>query len=441
MKPFISIVIPVYNGADFLRKAIESALAQTYDNYEVIVVNDGSNDEGRTEQIAQSYGSKIRYFKKENGGVATALNLALREMRGEYFSWLSHDDFYYPQKLERQMDALEKCGDMTRILISDYDRYDNERKNFSHFHMESMYPRPVIENSVFSILQGLVGGCSMLIHKSHFDRVGGFDEKLRTTQDYDLWFRMFRGQRLLYLPECVMAVRGHPRQGTHTIPTFRREQEALYIRFVKELSEREIMDMYGSKNIFYTQLLSMLSRWGAMGAYRFVNDLFQKEAVPEDLLVKLHGFYDFIAGLSGGKAKYICIFCAGRWGIHLYHELTGRLVRVDFFCDNDARKVGYVLENTWCVPLEKLQDVKGETLVIVSTVKPDPILQQLKELSFPFVATKQDFSEQLFSVPRIKWMTAMDSLKDVDYDSPQTEALIAQFKRTIFDICTYYENR
>ena len=73
----VSIIIPVYNGSNYLKEAIESALAQTYDNVEVLVVNDGSNDGGATEQIALSYGERIRYFKKENGGVASALNVGI----------------------------------------------------------------------------------------------------------------------------------------------------------------------------------------------------------------------------------------------------------------------------------------------------------------------------------------------------------------------------
>ena len=79
-------------------------MAQTYERVEVIVVNDGSTDD--TEQIALSYGEQIRYFRKENGGVSSALNLGIKEMKGEYFSWLSHDDVYTPDKIEVQIDAL-----------------------------------------------------------------------------------------------------------------------------------------------------------------------------------------------------------------------------------------------------------------------------------------------------------------------------------------------
>ena len=76
--PLVSIVIPVYNGSDFLVEAIESAINQTYKNIEVLVVNDGSNDNNATEKICKSFGEKVRCFYKENGGVATALNLGIK---------------------------------------------------------------------------------------------------------------------------------------------------------------------------------------------------------------------------------------------------------------------------------------------------------------------------------------------------------------------------
>ena len=90
--PVVSIVIPVYNGSNYLREAVDSALQQTYGRTEVIVVDDGSDDGGRTDAIIRSYGDRVRRFRKPNGGVSTALNHGLREMTGEWFAWLSHDD-------------------------------------------------------------------------------------------------------------------------------------------------------------------------------------------------------------------------------------------------------------------------------------------------------------------------------------------------------------
>ena len=98
----VSIVIPVYNGSNYLKEAIDSALAQTYSNIEVLVINDGSDDNNATHNIALSYGDKIKYYKKENGGVSSALNLGLTMMRGDYFSWLSHDDIYVEKKLRNK---------------------------------------------------------------------------------------------------------------------------------------------------------------------------------------------------------------------------------------------------------------------------------------------------------------------------------------------------
>ena len=121
-KPKVSLVIPVYKGANYMREAIDSALAQTYENLEIIVVNDGSKDGGATDSIARSYGDKIRYFSKENGGVSTALNLAIKNMKGEYFTWLSHDDIYLPNKVESQVNYLIEnhlVGTKT-ILYADY---------------------------------------------------------------------------------------------------------------------------------------------------------------------------------------------------------------------------------------------------------------------------------------------------------------------------------
>ena len=126
--PQVSIVIPVYNGSNYLADAIDSTLAQTYTNTEVIVINDGSNDGDKTEKIALSYGNQIRYFAKENGGVSSALNLGIQKAEGEYISWLSHDDAYLPDKIQTQIEHLKDTSRDT-ILFSDYEIID-ENSNF-----------------------------------------------------------------------------------------------------------------------------------------------------------------------------------------------------------------------------------------------------------------------------------------------------------------------
>jgi len=121
----ISVIIPVYNGANYLREAVESALAQTHPDVEVIVVNDGSNDGGATHDVALSFRSRIRYIEKANGGVASALNAGIREMRGDFFSWLSHDDVFYPEKLARQVAHLRRLNDDKAISFCNYHEIDS----------------------------------------------------------------------------------------------------------------------------------------------------------------------------------------------------------------------------------------------------------------------------------------------------------------------------
>src|SRR5689334_22845299 len=106
MNPKVSIIIPVYNGSNYLHEAIDSALAQTYKNIEVIVVNDGSTDEGATDKVALSYGDRITYISKQNGGVSTALNVGIQSSTGVFIAWLSHDDVFLPHKIELQVDVM-----------------------------------------------------------------------------------------------------------------------------------------------------------------------------------------------------------------------------------------------------------------------------------------------------------------------------------------------
>lgn len=440
--PLVSIVIPVYNGSNYLREAIDSALAQTYSNFEVIVVNDGSNDNGKTEEIALSYGDKIRYFYKENGGVATALNLAIKNMKGKYFSWLSHDDLYYPNKLEVQIEALKKCGDMTRIVISDYDLLKQARQEISTFRLTDMASIEKIENSVFTVLQGLVDGCELLIHKSHFERVGNFNETLITTQDYDLWFRMFRYQKLLYIPKSLVISRLHKEQGRNTIACFIKEMEENNLRFINLISKEEVIAMYGSNANFYSKMLRLFRGNNMKMAFSETNKKFQETSIPNDFSEKIGQMKEFLAGISNNKAKKICIFGAGYQGINLYYELKNKLINVDYFCDNNPTKYGYLVDNRECIPFDELKKIKNDVLVIIAIKSAiDIITKQLKDNGFKFVLTKQELEKRFFDVSELKWMSSLDGIENIDYSSPETQTLINKFKDTIFDVCSYYEER
>ncbi|MNC13872.1 putative glycosyltransferase EpsJ [compost metagenome] len=436
-EPLVSIIIPVYNGENYLREAIDSAIAQTYSNIEIIVVNDGSNDDGATEKIALSYQDRIRYFNKENGGVATALNLAIQKMEGTYFSWLSHDDMYYPNKIERQMQALYESGNMQWVVQSDYDLLQQNSQLVTTVSHNNTYSMDQLTNSVFSVLQGLVHGCTLLIHKSHFERVGVFDESLISTQDYDLWFRILRNQRSIYIKEPLIIARLHNEQGTHTIISHNPERENLHINFIDNLTQEEMSSMYGSPYNFYHRMCCFFKGGNMNQSYSYANQKFQEANIPENISEQIVKLESYIQEISG-NADRICIFCAGEYGIRLYQELRSKLISIDCFSDNNPDKWGYLFDNITCVPPKELEEYKERTLVIVATRTPDEIVDQLRSLDFPYVVTKQEIDGVLFGVQPVKWVTSTNGL---DFSSEEAKSLIEFFNQTIFDLCKYYEAR
>jgi glycosyltransferase involved in cell wall biosynthesis len=218
----VSIVIPVYNGANFLRDAIDSALAQTYDDVEVIVVNDGSTDGGATEGIARSYGNRIRYVDKPNGGVSSALNAGIRSMTGEWFSWLSHDDRYLPEKVAKQIE-FAKAHPEAKIVCCNFEQIDDAGRVFDVVRE----PEAVLRNGR-EVLDTWIFGCALLIHRSCFDAAGLFNETNRTTQDLEMWLTLVEREPIHYMPDVLCQRRDHPAMGSRTEQRHERDKDELF---------------------------------------------------------------------------------------------------------------------------------------------------------------------------------------------------------------------
>ncbi|HLP36100.1 glycosyltransferase [Lacibacter sp.] len=241
--PLVSIVIPVYNGVNYLAEAIDSALSQTYSNIEIVVVNDGSTDDGKTREVALSYADKIRYFEKENGGVATALNYGIEQMKGDYFSWLSHDDLYYPAKVEQQVRFLETCNERDRTIVYSNFNFIDENGNYLR-DFEIKHVEPDCFRTYF-VMGDLVHGCTLLIPKTCFTESGVFNSSLRTTQDYDLWFRFAAKYRFVHIHDILVQSRLHDEQGTRKMnDAVMKEGNNLFSRFIQSLKWSEIHSCY-----------------------------------------------------------------------------------------------------------------------------------------------------------------------------------------------------
>jgi glycosyltransferase involved in cell wall biosynthesis len=233
--PRVSVVIPVYNGSNFLREAIDSALAQTWPDVEVIVVDDGSDDEGATARIADSYRDRIRYIRKDHGGVSSALNAGIRAMTGEFFAWLSHDDVYDPRKLEHQIAALDRHGPDT-IAYSDYELVGPDLKRIKRKILPEVPPAGF---RLWLMADSALHGCTVLVPRSCFASEL-FDERLATTQDYDMWFRLARHHRFLRVPEILLKYRIHGRQESWMNPRRVEEGNRLLIGFLDAMSPAEV---------------------------------------------------------------------------------------------------------------------------------------------------------------------------------------------------------
>lgn len=242
--PKVSIVIPVYNGENYLSSAINSAINQTYSNIEILVINDGSTD--KTKEIATSYGNKIKYFEKTNGGVSSALNLAIKNMTGDYFSWLSHDDLYYKDKIEKQIAYLSRLKEKNVVLYSNYILIDEDGKQIGK---KVLLNHKMLERKPeYALLRGCINGITLLIPQKIFKDVGLFDETLRVTQDYDLWHRILKKYRFIHMKDVLAKTRIHSQQDTVKNPCVITEGDKLWIYMIEDISDKRKTQL--EKSIF-----------------------------------------------------------------------------------------------------------------------------------------------------------------------------------------------
>jgi glycosyltransferase involved in cell wall biosynthesis len=209
-KPLVSVILPVYNGENYLRLAIESVLAQTFSDYELIIVDDGSVD--ATADIVRAYETpRIRYVRQENTGVSGAFNHGLRLAAGRYISWLSHDDVFMPTKLEKQVNAISQTEGPS-VCYTDIQMIDSHGKVF----LNRRLPEHGREEALRNVLTGgfiSLASYSLLYDRRCIDEVGMYSLEWRYAQDVDMLARLARRFPLIRVPEFLMQVREHRARG------------------------------------------------------------------------------------------------------------------------------------------------------------------------------------------------------------------------------------
>jgi glycosyltransferase involved in cell wall biosynthesis/GT2 family glycosyltransferase len=215
--PFFSILVPTYNQAQYLAPALDSILAQTDQDWEAVVVNDGSTDD--TAEVAQRYADgdpRIRVLHQANGGVAAALNTALDNAVGQWVCWLSSDDLFVPRKLEINRRWIGRYQDC-KFFFS-YFRLLRDATNEISDH-DLWGPLPPPEWQVLTLFyRNYISGITICVERAAWNNIGRFDPALRYAQDYDMWLRLLSFYPAEFVPEWLVINRNHAAQGSEVFP-------------------------------------------------------------------------------------------------------------------------------------------------------------------------------------------------------------------------------
>jgi len=212
--PIVSVIVPAYNTAGYIAETLDSIFAQTFQNYEVIVVNDGSPDTPELEEVLRKYQDRIRYIKQENRGPAGARNTGIRNALGEFLAFSDSDDIWLPSFLADHVKFFDEnpfldmsCADC--IYFGD--------TNLSGKSWQSLDPieSPITLEKILPTHGGAFASFALL-RKETVLRVGFFDEELRLLEDYHYWLRLlYCGGKLAYLPKVLGKRRVHSQSLTY----------------------------------------------------------------------------------------------------------------------------------------------------------------------------------------------------------------------------------
>jgi len=292
--PTVSIIIPTYNREHLLGRAIQSVLDQTYQNFELIIVDDGSTDD--TEKLVKSFNSeKIRYIRHgENKGPSAARNTGIQSAKGDYIAFQDSDDEWMPEKLEKQIRAFETASPAVGIVYTGRYRIINNKKEY--LPLAGVTPK---DGDVFSSLLKVCFVCTpvALVKRDCFERAGMFDERFPPFEDWELFLRMSRYYQFKYINEPLVI--------KYCQPDSISENQSARIKALKQMLETYFEDIKQDKTLlarYYFRLGNFLCSYGKLSKGRgyFIKSVKTHPLdirVPSAFLVSLLGrsIYNIVA--------------------------------------------------------------------------------------------------------------------------------------------------
>lgn len=234
--PKVSVIIHTYNNERFIAETIETVLAQTFKDYEIIVVDDGSTDNTRT--ALNPYIDRVKYHYKENGGIASAKNAGIKLSNGEYVAFLDHDDLWVPEKLDVQIDYFYK-NPQVGLVYSKYASFRNgdgdvirvkPKVGFSGWIFAKLISKSVIQTS------------TVMVRMDCLKAVGPFDESLALADEYDLFLRIAKSYQCGFINKELTRYRIHENNASKNRHLFDLENLKVYERLYgnyNDLSKKE----------------------------------------------------------------------------------------------------------------------------------------------------------------------------------------------------------
>ncbi|TAL35599.1 MAG: glycosyltransferase [Spirochaetes bacterium] len=209
--PLFSVVIPTYNRADLTRRAVASVLDQDFDDYELILVDDGSTD--GTPALERAFAGRLTYLRRDNGGVSAARNAGIRAARGTHLAFLDSDDQWLPGAL-RAHDSFIRANPGIRIHQAEEIWVRGGRR----VNPKGRHRKPGGDIFLRALELCLVSPSAVVMERGLFDEYGMFDEALPVCEDYDMWLRVSAHERVGLIPEpFVLKYGGHPDQLSRSV--------------------------------------------------------------------------------------------------------------------------------------------------------------------------------------------------------------------------------
>jgi glycosyltransferase involved in cell wall biosynthesis len=234
-RPTVSVVIPTYNRAHLIGKAIQSVFNQSYQDFEIIIVDDGSTD--NTEEIVKKFNDfRINYFfHKFNQGISAARNTGIKACQGKYIAFLDSDDEWLPEKLDKQMKIFEDESLEVGVIYTGNYYIDEKSKEIKKVNI------PKKKGYIYEdLLKAEVGlnVSTVLVRKECFKKVGLFDKRIPTHEDLDMWIRIAKYYNFRYVKDLLVVSWTHLNQVTNNSEALIEGVKRIQTKYGKELRKR-----------------------------------------------------------------------------------------------------------------------------------------------------------------------------------------------------------